>query len=49
MVENNLEWEVVAAMVANNSTVVFEAMIEDKLIVSVAGSVANRRAIDFDC
>lgn len=37
------------AMAANNSTVVFEAMIEDKLIVSVVESVENKWAIDFDC
>jgi hypothetical protein len=32
-------------MTANNSMMVFEAMVEDK---PIAESVADRRAIDFD-
>lgn len=36
-------------MAANNSAVVFEATIGDKLAATIAESVVDRRAIDFDC
>lgn len=40
---------VVAARVVSNLMVVSEAMVEDKLAESLAGSVGDKRVIDFDC
>lgn len=40
---------VVAARVASNSTVVSEAMVEDKLVASLAESVVDKRVTDSDC
>jgi len=40
---------VVAVRVVSNSMVVSEATVEDKLAVSLAGSVEDKRVIDFDC